>query len=116
NSLPVQLYLMNNDTIFRYVLYKLNDIDLAIIYCNSAIKNNETNIIAICIRGKSYYLSNLFEEALEDFHKVLKIFPNKAILRCCGETYQKLKKYKKSLKDLDKIINSKMNVTNCYMD
>ncbi|RIB01093.1 hypothetical protein C2G38_2231897 [Gigaspora rosea] len=90
---------MNNDTIFRYVLYKLNDIDLAITYCNSAIKNNETNVIAIGIRGKSYYLSNLFEEALEDFHKVLEIFPNKAILKCCGETYQKLKKYKKSLQN-----------------
>ncbi|RIB00168.1 hypothetical protein C2G38_2235335 [Gigaspora rosea] len=35
---------------------------------------------------------------------------------CRGETYQKLKKYEERLKDLDKIINSEMNVTNCYMD
>ncbi|CAG8832031.1 9524_t:CDS:1, partial [Gigaspora rosea] len=45
-----------------------------------------------------------------------KIFLNKIILRCRGETYQKLKKYEERLKDLDKIINSEMNVTNCYMD
>ncbi|RIB00295.1 hypothetical protein C2G38_2256768 [Gigaspora rosea] len=86
-----------NGTIFEYVLYKLNDIDLAITYCNSAIKNNETNVIAIGIRRKPYYLSNLFEEALEDFHKVLEIFLNKTILRCRGE-------YNEALADFNKLL------------
>ncbi|CAG8812212.1 16221_t:CDS:2, partial [Gigaspora margarita] len=43
NSLPVQLYIMDNDTIFGYILYKLKDTNRAITYCNSAIKNNEKN-------------------------------------------------------------------------
>ncbi|RIB23098.1 hypothetical protein C2G38_2172293 [Gigaspora rosea] len=118
NSLPVRLYSLDDSTISGYVFFKIYENFIkAIKSCNQAIKNNDTNAIALGIRGISFHKKKEFPNALNDFNKVLDIIPNnKLALGWRGKIYSSMKEYEKSLTDLNEAIKlNKEDSNNCEL-
>ena len=61
-------------------------------------------------RGKLYFVTGRYEQALADLTKLLKFETNDAFaLRYRGETYYMIEKYEESLADLNKLLKINAN-------
>ncbi|MDX2230064.1 MAG: hypothetical protein NW220_10525 [Leptolyngbyaceae cyanobacterium bins.349] len=66
---------------------------------------SENRSIALGFRGDNYRLTNLFEEALEDFNQATRLNPkNDWAIGSRGETFQAMERYEEALIDFNKAI------------
>ncbi|CAG8655684.1 20904_t:CDS:2 [Cetraspora pellucida] len=88
-----------------YAAYQIEDWDRAIEDLNHAISKNPRKARAYAFRGEVYRSRSMYDKALADLNKSVKIQKNSFALRSRAEVYSSTQQYEKAILDLNLALN-----------